>query len=97
METANYISVTKFCTHHELDYAFIRSLDKYGLVQIFTIEEDQFIEKGQLRELEKMMRLHYELHINLEGIDAIYHLLHKVSSLQDEIAHLRNRLKLYEE
>ena len=97
METANYISVTEFCTYHELDYSFIRSLDEYGLVQILTIEEDHFIEKEQLRELEKMMRLHYELHINLEGIDAIYHLLHKVSDLQDEVASLRNRLKLYEE
>lgn len=97
MEAANYISITEFCTHHELDYAFIRSLDEYGLVQIYTIEEDQFIEKEQLRELEKIMRLHYELQINLEGIDAIYHLLHKVSDLQNEVALLRNRLKLYEE
>ena len=97
METANYISVTDVCTYHELDYSFIRTLDEYGLVEIFTIEEDQFIEKEQLRELEKMMRLHYELHINLEGIDAIYHLLHKVSDLHNEVVFLQNRLKRYEE
>ena len=42
--------------------------------------------------LEKMVRLHNELDINPEGIQAIYHLLGQVESLQQEVAALKRRL-----
>ena len=51
----------------------------------------------QLNEVEKMIRLHYELDINLEGIDAIYNLLNSRSSLQFEIRTLQNKLNAYED
>jgi hypothetical protein len=50
----------------------------------------------QLTELEKLVRLRYELDINLEGIDAIIHLLKKLQGMQDEIIILKNKLRLYE-
>lgn len=40
--------------------------------------------------------MYYDLSINLEGIDAIHHLLKRVEQLQDEIFRLKNRLHLYE-
>ena len=46
--------------------------------------------------LEKFIRLYYELDINLEGIETITHLLQRINSLQDEIIILKNRLRLYE-
>jgi hypothetical protein len=61
------------------------------------IEENEYIEQEQIRELERMMRLHYDLDINLEGIEAINHLLDRVSRLQKEVRQLQNRLKLYED
>jgi hypothetical protein len=42
------------------------------------------------------MRLHYDLDINLEGIEAITCLLDRVRSMQEEIRELRNRLGVYE-
>jgi hypothetical protein len=42
------------------------------------------------------MRLHYDLDINLEGIEAITSLLNRVKSMQEEIRELRNRLEGYE-
>jgi hypothetical protein len=41
--------------------------------------------------------LHYELHINIEGIDAIYNLLKQVELLQLEIRTLKNKLNSYED
>ena len=38
----------------------------------------------------------YDLSINLEGIDAIHHLLNRVEKLQAEVFRLKNRLLLYE-
>ena len=46
--------------------------------------------------MEKISRLHDELEINVEGIEAITHLLERIENLQNEIASLENRLRLYE-
>ncbi len=51
----------------------------------------------KLKDLEKFIRLHYELDINTEGIDAIAQLLNRVENMQDEITRLKNRLRFYEE
>ena len=53
------------------------SLKEYGLVEFTLIDEAPFVTIKQLSELEKLIRLHYDLDINLEGIDAIIHLLKK--------------------
>lgn len=92
-----YISLTEFCTCHEIQHSFIHSLSEHGLVEITVIEENEFIEQEQIRELEKMMRLHYDLEINIQGIDAINHLLQRVSQLQDRVRLLENRLRRFEE
>ena len=40
--------------------------------------------------------MYYDLSINLEGIDAIHHLLKRVEQLQAEVFRLKKRLHLYE-
>ena len=96
METDNLISVQQFCIHHNVEFAFINSLNEYGLIEVTTVEETQYIYKGQLKDLEKMIRMHYELDINIEGIDAISHLLNRVDDLHTELTALKNKLRLYE-
>ncbi len=97
MDPNQYILISEFCTCHHIQYSFINSLNEQGLLEVIVIEEDEYIEREQVRELEKMMRLHFDLEINLEGIDAINHLLEKVSRLQNEVRILENRLKRYED
>ena len=97
MEPNRYISITEFCNCHHIEYSFINLLNESGLLEIIVVEEDEFIEREQLRELEKMMRLHYDLEINIQGIDAIIHLLDRVSQLQKEVISLQNKLKRFEE
>ncbi|WP_337813549.1 chaperone modulator CbpM, partial [Parabacteroides johnsonii] len=41
-------------------------------------------------------RMYYDLSINIEGIDAIHHLLGRVESLQQEVNRLKSKLRLYE-
>jgi hypothetical protein len=43
-----------------------------------------------------MMRLHFELDINIEGIDAISNLLQQIDNLQKELISTKNKLRLYE-
>ena len=91
------IPTSILCTHYQIEYTFIQSLEEAGLIQVTWQSEEQFIDPAQLHELERMIRLHYELQINMEGIEAISHLLVRVKDMQHELATLRNRLLLYEE
>ena len=60
------------------------------------LEDDEFLEPEQLPLIEKMIRMHYDLKINLEGIDAIYHLLNKIEVLQQNLTAAQNKLRVFE-
>jgi len=96
MDTNYLISLDEFCANHDIEISFISSLAETGLIEITSIKETGFIDATQLLQLEKIVRLYYELDINLEGIETINHLLQRISSMQDEIIALRNRLRIYE-
>ncbi len=96
MQHEDLIPANEFCTLYNIEYSFISSLQQYGLIHVTTIHETGFIPISELNTLEKLVRLHYDLEINLEGIEAITHLLEKVEDLQDEISTLRNKLKFHE-
>ena len=97
MEVTDLISITTFCTHYDVPTTFINQLEDYELIEIVVSEQDQYIKVTQNNEVEKMMRLHYDLNINLEGLDAVYNLLKRVETLQSEITSLNNKLRLYED
>ncbi len=96
MQERTTISANEFCNHHHIEISFIHSLHDYGLIEIEENEGDCLLSHDQLAQLEKMVRLHYDLHINLEGIDAIYHLLNRMEEMQREVVLLRNRLRMHE-
>jgi len=96
MQTEYLIAVDEFCSNHNIEVSFISSLQQTGLIEITTIKETGFIDASQLQQLEKFIRFYYELDINLEGIETIIHLLKRITSLQNEIIALKNRLRLYE-
>ncbi len=97
MQTDELIPADELCSYYKVEFSFIHSLQQFGLIQITSVHDATYIPQNQLQRLEQMIRLHYDLDINLEGIDAIANMLDKVNTLQSEIATLRNRLKLYEE
>lgn len=96
MQNNELILAEEFCTHYKIQLSFINNLNQFGLIEITSVEEKPYIPQSQLQKLEQIIRLHHDLDINLEGIDAITHLLDRVKSLQTEIAGLKNRLSIYE-
>ena len=96
MQNNELILAEEFCTHYKIQLSFINNLNQFGLIEITSVEEKPYIPQSQLQKLEQIIRLHDDLDINLEGIDAITHLLDRVKSLQAEIAGLKNRLSIYE-
>ena len=96
MENRQLIPVADFCDHYHIEFSFVRSLHDYGLLEFTTVKEVHYLRAEDLSELEKMVRLYYELDINLEGIDAIRHILQRMDKLQEELNSLKNRLDFYD-
>lgn len=96
MKTVNLITASEFCSYHNIEYTFIKSLQEAGLVEITVINETTFIPKTELQKLEKLINLH-QLDINVAGIEAITYLLDRVESMQEDMRNLKNKLRLYED
>lgn len=96
MKTDEMIKAEEFCMHHQVNLTFIHSLSERGLVTITSVEEELYIPAEQVREIERVMRLHFDMDINLEGVEVITRLLSEMQDLREESRRLRNRLTLYE-
>jgi len=96
MNIENLIPLQTICTHYQVEIPFINSLGEIGLIEINTIEEVHYIHQDQIRDIEKMIRIHHELDVNIEGIDVVFNLLQRINDLQEELKQARNRLKIYE-
>lgn len=90
------VPASEFCMHHNIELSFIDSLNESGLIEIINIEEKTFVPASQLSHLEKLVRLYNEMDINLEGIETITYLLHRLNDMQQQILLLTNRLRMYE-
>jgi chaperone modulatory protein CbpM len=96
MENEQLIAVEVFCTHYEVERSFIDQLCDSGLLQVTLIEEKTFVPLSEMQKLEQLVRMHYDLNINREGLEAISHLLDRLKHLQSEVNTLRNRLRTYQ-
>ena len=96
MQTEDMIPADEFCVHHHIELSFIYSLNESGLIEINRVEEKTFVPINQLPQLEKLVRLYYEMDINLQGIETITYLLQKMNQLQQQVRQLNNRLAMYE-
>jgi len=97
MQPGNMIVLDEFCASHQLEISFIRSLEEHGLIETIVVNETLCVPGQELSKLEQIVRLHQELNINPEGIDAINILLKRMENMQNEMTELRNRLNFYEE
>ncbi len=96
MSIENFIPVNILCQHYNIEQSFFGNLSQIGLVEIHIVEKIPYIHKDAIYEIEKIIRMHQELEVNLEGIDIVFNLLQKIEALQTELTTVRNRLLLYE-
>ncbi len=92
MEPEELIPAKDFCIHHNIEYSFIDTLHNSGLIGITTVHQSSYILPDELHKLEKFVRLHYDLDINVEGIETISYLLEKIENMQKEIAKLNSSI-----
>jgi len=96
MKRKDFIPIVQLCEHYSVEISFFDELHEEGLISITTLEQTSYLHQDKISDLEKMIRIHQELNINTEGIDAVFNLLNKIDSLQNELNTLHNRLRLYE-
>ena len=92
MENDELILAEDFCMYNNIEYSFIHSLEDSGLISVTSVEQTTYIQADDIQKLEKFVRLHYDLDINIEGIETIHYLLEKIEEMQKEILQLRNRV-----
>lgn len=92
MEKTNYISIEQCCVYYNIEVSFVQKLSEHGLIELDHSGQTVFIAFEQLSALEKYVHLHYELEINMEGLETVKHLLDRVDFLQKEVNRLRGEI-----
>ncbi|MBC2840041.1 chaperone modulator CbpM [Robiginitalea sp. SC105] len=96
MDQERYILIRDFCQGHSLDEQFVFELQKVELVRIVEVGQDPAIPHSELHRLERMVRLHRDLDIGPQGLQAVQHLLDRLERLQEELLQLRRKVNRYE-
>jgi len=92
MENNETIAAEECCSYYNIELSFVQLLDEHGLINLSRADDKVFISHDELPNLEKYMHLHYELNINLEGLEAISHLLERIHDLQRQMVLLQNKV-----
>ena len=90
------LHVEDLCTKYHIEYNFLELLCEHDLIEIIDINEQHYLHADAISDMETFMRMHYDLDINLEGIEVINNLLSRVNNLQQQLMLLKNKLKVYE-
>jgi hypothetical protein len=96
MENDQLIAIETFCTFYDVEYSFVESLQSNELIETVIVDNTSFLHIPHLQKIERMVRLHHDLQINPEGIEAIHNLLDRMALMDLEILSLKNKLRFYE-
>lgn len=83
------ILLSEYIENSRIEVDFILRLESEGLIETEVHGDDRYIQASCLSDLELFKRLHYELFVNIEGIDIINNLLNKIRSMERELSVLR--------
>lgn len=90
------IIIQEYIRHSDIEPQFIALLEENDLIHVYEVDDERCLHCDDLPEIEKYARLYYDLSINMEGIDAIHHLLDRIREMQGEMQNLRNKLNFLE-
>jgi pyridoxine 5'-phosphate synthase PdxJ len=79
------ISVIQFSKYHQIEPQFVIDLYKNDLVVLHERNQEYFIEENDLKLIERFIEFHYNLGVNLEGLEVIHHLLKQIKTLQKQL------------
>lgn len=73
-----YITIQQFCSFHQCDAVIIEEFLEHGIIEAQYENDVHLIPQLQVSRLERAMRLHLDLGVNVAGIDIILNLLDRL-------------------
>ncbi|MCS4301421.1 chaperone modulator CbpM [Chryseobacterium sp. BIGb0232] len=77
---------------YNIEITFFDELVDYGLLNIYIENEVHYLMYEDLPDLEKFANWHYDLEINLPGLEVIHNMLKKLETLKRRNRELMNKL-----
>lgn len=77
---------------YNIEITFFDELVDYGLLNIQIEDDVHYLMYEDLPELEKFTNWHYDLEINLPGLEVIHNMLKKLEALKRRNRELMNKL-----
>lgn len=77
---------------YNIEITFFDELVDYGLLRVDTEDDVRYLVYEDLQVFEKFANLHYDLEINLPGLEVIHHMLRKMDDLHQKNRDLMNKL-----
>lgn len=88
----NRISREELVRIYNIEITFFDSLEEAGLVETELEDEVKYLRYEDLGHFEKFANWHYDLEVNLPGLEIIHHLLEKIERLKD----VNRKMLIYE-
>lgn len=70
--------------HYNIEIHFLDSLEEFGLLKTFEEDHIKYIYYEELPNLERFANWHYDLEVNMPGLEIIQNLLDKMENLLQE-------------
>ncbi|MCX8525497.1 chaperone modulator CbpM [Chryseobacterium formosus] len=77
---------------YNIEITFFDELVDYGLLRVETEDNIRYLIYEDLQVFEKFANWHYDLEINLPGLEVIHHMLRKMDDLHQKNRDLMNKL-----
>lgn len=69
---------------YNIEIHFFDALVESGLIAVIEEQDELYLDFDDLNDLERYVNLHYDLEVNIAGIEVIARLLQTVRQLQEE-------------
>lgn len=79
------ISVVQYSKYHKIEPQFLIELHQNDLVVLHERNQEFFIDEEDFTIVEKYIDFHYNLGINVAGLEVIHHLLNQIETLQKQL------------
>ncbi|NER09017.1 MerR HTH family regulatory protein [Muriicola jejuensis] len=97
MRNKEFFPLVRLCELYDLEVTFFEELGDFGLIDLKVYQGQQCIHQDALQEVERIIRIHRDLHVNLEGIDVVLNMLRRQEELEARLLRLSNKLRRYED
>lgn len=77
---------------YNIEITFFDDLVEYGLLTVYIEDDIHYLMYEDLPDLEKFANWHYDLEINLPGLEVIHNMLKKLDTLKRRNRELMNKL-----